>query len=134
MRARMKGIAVLDLVRELGAIADEGLRRQAVTDREGRDERLYLEPVREALGAPLPGAGPGAARGRAPGCPGDRGALGGSLEGTGRSPPGGQRVSGNAPETFLKEGGNGGIRGPNFPVQAFSSREGSFRTLGMVTD
>ena len=51
MRARMKGIAVLDLVRELGAIADEGLRRQAVTDREGRDERLYLEPLRELLAA-----------------------------------------------------------------------------------
>jgi glutamate--cysteine ligase len=56
MRARMKGIAVLDLVRELGAIADEGLRRQAVTDREGRDERLYLEPVRELLAAGRPTA------------------------------------------------------------------------------
>src|SRR5262245_19520223 len=47
MRARMKGIGVLDLARELHAIADEGLRRQRELDSEGRDERLYLEPIRE---------------------------------------------------------------------------------------
>jgi glutamate--cysteine ligase len=49
MGARMKGIPVLELARELGAIADEGLRRQRAVDGEGRDERLYLEPVRELL-------------------------------------------------------------------------------------
>jgi len=51
MRARMKGIAVLELARELGSIAEEGLRRQRALDGEGRDERVYLEPVRELLSA-----------------------------------------------------------------------------------
>jgi glutamate--cysteine ligase len=51
MKARLKGIPVLELARELGSIAEEGLRRQAVLDGEGRDERLYLEPVRELLSA-----------------------------------------------------------------------------------
>jgi glutamate--cysteine ligase len=49
MGARMKGIQVLELARELGAIADEGLRRQRALDCEGRDERVYLEPLRELL-------------------------------------------------------------------------------------
>jgi glutamate--cysteine ligase len=51
MRARMKGIRVLELARELGAIAEEGLRRQAALDAEGRDERVYLERLRETLTA-----------------------------------------------------------------------------------
>jgi glutamate--cysteine ligase len=51
MRARMKGIPVLELARELATIADEGLRRQRALDGEGRDERMYLEPVRELLSA-----------------------------------------------------------------------------------
>ncbi|HJW69421.1 MAG TPA: glutamate--cysteine ligase [Candidatus Binatia bacterium] len=51
MKARLKGIPVLELARELCSIAEEGLRRQAVLDGEGRDERLYLEPVRELLSA-----------------------------------------------------------------------------------
>ena len=47
--ARAKGIRVVELARELLAIADEGLRRQAAVDVDGRDERRYLEPVREAV-------------------------------------------------------------------------------------
>jgi glutamate--cysteine ligase len=47
MSARMKGIAVTELARELYGIADEGLRRQKELDGEGRDERAYLEPIRE---------------------------------------------------------------------------------------
>jgi glutamate--cysteine ligase len=51
MRPRMRGVPVLDLARELHTIADEGLRRQADLDGEGRDERTYLEPIREYLSA-----------------------------------------------------------------------------------
>ena len=51
MRARMKGIHVLELARELGSIAEEGLRRQGALDSEGRDERMYLERLREGLTA-----------------------------------------------------------------------------------
>jgi len=51
MRARMKGIQVLELARELGAIAEEGLKRQGALDSEGRDERVYLERLREGLRA-----------------------------------------------------------------------------------
>jgi glutamate--cysteine ligase len=43
--ARMRGVRVEELARELLAIAEEGLRRQAVLDAEGRDERRYLEPM-----------------------------------------------------------------------------------------
>jgi glutamate--cysteine ligase len=43
--ARMKGIRVGDLARELVGIASEGLRRQAAVDAAGRDERVYLEPM-----------------------------------------------------------------------------------------
>jgi len=45
LAARMKGIRVAELARELLAVAEEGLRRQAATDRDGRDERRYLEPM-----------------------------------------------------------------------------------------
>jgi glutamate--cysteine ligase len=51
MRARMKGIPVLDLARELYTIAEVGLRRQKEVDAEGRDERVYLDPIREYLSA-----------------------------------------------------------------------------------
>jgi glutamate--cysteine ligase len=51
MAARMKGILVAELVRELYAIADEGLRRQEELDGEGRDERVYLESIREFVEA-----------------------------------------------------------------------------------
>ena len=51
MAARMKGIPVAELARELHAIADEGLRRQRELDGEGRDERIYLEPIREFISA-----------------------------------------------------------------------------------
>ena len=43
--ARIKGIRVGELARELLAVAEEGLRRQAAMDADGRDERSYLEPV-----------------------------------------------------------------------------------------
>jgi glutamate--cysteine ligase len=43
--ARIRGVRVEELARELLAIAEEGLRRQAVLDAEGRDERRYLEPM-----------------------------------------------------------------------------------------
>ena len=45
LAARMKGIRVVELARELLAIAEEGLRRQAAVDTDGRDERRYLEPM-----------------------------------------------------------------------------------------
>jgi glutamate--cysteine ligase len=51
MSARMQGIPVFELSRELLAIAEEGLRRQAVRDQEGRDERIYLESLSELVSA-----------------------------------------------------------------------------------
>lgn len=48
--ARFHGIKVLELARELYAIAEEGLRRQAALDAEGRDERIYLAHMGEQLG------------------------------------------------------------------------------------
>src|SRR5262249_53376003 len=48
-RARLRGIAVHELARELLRIADEGLRRQRALDPEGRDERRYLEPIVEQV-------------------------------------------------------------------------------------
>jgi glutamate--cysteine ligase len=47
LAARVRGIRVAELARELLAIASEGLRRQAALDADGRDERLYLEPLVE---------------------------------------------------------------------------------------
>jgi len=47
--ARLRGIRVLELARELYAIAEEGLRRQGALDRAGRDERVYLERMSEQL-------------------------------------------------------------------------------------
>jgi glutamate--cysteine ligase len=49
LRARLRGMRVLELVRELYAIAEEGLRRQAALDGEGRDERRYLEHLVEQI-------------------------------------------------------------------------------------
>ncbi len=43
--ARLKGVRVVELAREVLAIAEAGLRRQAAVDAEGRDERRYLEPL-----------------------------------------------------------------------------------------
>jgi glutamate--cysteine ligase len=51
MKVRLRGIPLLELARELYAIAEEGLRRQAALDDEGRDERIYLESLRELLSA-----------------------------------------------------------------------------------
>lgn len=45
LAARIRGIGIQELARELLAIAAEGLRRQAVHDRDGRDERIYLAPL-----------------------------------------------------------------------------------------
>ena len=58
--ARFHGIKVLELARELYAIAEEGLRRQAALDSEGRDERMYLERMGEqlALSVPPPASSP----------------------------------------------------------------------------
>ena len=47
--ARFRGVKVLELARELYAMAEEGLRRQAAVDRDGRDERVYLERMGEQL-------------------------------------------------------------------------------------
>ncbi len=49
MSVRMKGIPVVELAREVFAIAEEGLRRQAVPDEGGHDERIYLESLRELV-------------------------------------------------------------------------------------
>ena len=47
--ARSRGVAVIELARELYAIAEEGLRRQAALDERGRDERCHLEHLGEQL-------------------------------------------------------------------------------------
>src|SRR5207248_2082039 len=47
--AHFKGVKVIELARELYAIAEEGLRRQQELDRAGRDERVYLERMGEQL-------------------------------------------------------------------------------------
>jgi glutamate--cysteine ligase len=47
--ARLRGVRILELARELYAIAEEGLRRQGALDRSGRDERVYLERMGEQL-------------------------------------------------------------------------------------
>src|SRR5438128_3268206 len=47
--ARFKGVKVIELARELYAIAEEGLRRQQGLDRDGRDERVYLQRMGEQL-------------------------------------------------------------------------------------
>jgi glutamate--cysteine ligase len=49
LRAKMRGIPVVELARELLAIAEEGLKRQAVIDGAGRDERVYLAHLAEQL-------------------------------------------------------------------------------------
>jgi glutamate--cysteine ligase len=49
LEARSRGITVLELARELYAIAEEGLRRQRAFDAAGEDERIYLERLREQL-------------------------------------------------------------------------------------
>ena len=46
---RFRGIRVLELARELYAVAEEGLRRQGALDEAGRDERIYLERLGEQL-------------------------------------------------------------------------------------
>ena len=47
--ARFRGVRVLELARELYAIAEEGLRRQHELDAAGHDERIYLERMGEQL-------------------------------------------------------------------------------------
>ena len=48
--ARLRGIRLGELARELLTIAYEGLRRHPILDDDGRDERCYLDPVAEQLG------------------------------------------------------------------------------------
>ncbi len=49
LEVRFRGIKVLELARELFAIAEEGLRRQRVLDGAGADERVYLQHLGEQL-------------------------------------------------------------------------------------
>ena len=49
LHARLRGVKVLELARELYAIAEEGLRRHRALNEAGQDERLYLERVGEQL-------------------------------------------------------------------------------------
>lgn len=51
LRARHRGIAVLEYARELVAMAEEGLARQRALDDEGSDERIYIERLREEVAA-----------------------------------------------------------------------------------
>jgi glutamate--cysteine ligase len=47
--ARVGNVRVGEYALELATIADEGLKRQANLDAKGRDERQYLDPLREQL-------------------------------------------------------------------------------------
>src|SRR5581483_2577730 len=49
LAARVRRYAMQDVARELVAIAEEGLRRQACRDQCGRDERMYLERPRDVV-------------------------------------------------------------------------------------
>ena len=49
LRARIRGIALAEIARELMAIAASGLQRQARLDDRGQDERVYLEATEEMV-------------------------------------------------------------------------------------
>jgi glutamate--cysteine ligase len=49
LRTRFGGLRVIELARELYAIAEEGLRRQHALDEAGRDERVHIEHLGEQL-------------------------------------------------------------------------------------
>lgn len=49
LQARVGNVRVGEYSREIAAIADEGLKRLAVRDADGHDERQYLDPLREQL-------------------------------------------------------------------------------------
>ncbi|HEV7732327.1 MAG TPA: glutamate--cysteine ligase [Candidatus Binatia bacterium] len=49
LRAKMRGIPVVELARELLTIAEEGLRRQAVMNSAGQDERVHLVHLAEQI-------------------------------------------------------------------------------------
>jgi glutamate--cysteine ligase len=49
LRTKFHGLKVIELARELYAIAEEGLRRQHALDERGEDERVYLEAMGEQL-------------------------------------------------------------------------------------
>ena len=49
LQARVGNVRVGEYSSELAAIADEGLKRQANLGANGRDERQYLDPLRELL-------------------------------------------------------------------------------------
>ena len=48
--ARLRGIQMIELARELYGMAEEGLRRQGALDEQGRDERRHIEHLGEQLG------------------------------------------------------------------------------------
>jgi glutamate--cysteine ligase len=49
LQATHRGVRILELARELLAIGEEGLRRQAATNDAGDDERIHLEGLRGQL-------------------------------------------------------------------------------------
>jgi len=49
LRARVRGIALGELARELLVVASAGLARQACTNERGEDERIYLEAFEEMI-------------------------------------------------------------------------------------
>lgn len=49
LETKVGNVRVLEYARELGAIADQGLNRLAILDDRGRDERQYLDLLREQL-------------------------------------------------------------------------------------
>lgn len=49
LQARIRRYSLLDLARELMAIAWEGLRRQRQVNKNGEDETIYLKPLKELL-------------------------------------------------------------------------------------
>jgi glutamate--cysteine ligase len=49
LKARARGIPVIELARELLAIGEEGLRRQDRRNAAGEDERVYLDRLREQI-------------------------------------------------------------------------------------
>ncbi len=49
LKSKIDGHEVLDLARELVKISQKGLHRQELLDGEGRDEAIYLEPLKEEV-------------------------------------------------------------------------------------
>lgn len=49
LRAKIRGVRVLELARELVRISEKGLRRQGLSDETGLDETIYLKPLQEEI-------------------------------------------------------------------------------------